>query len=268
MIVETYDDVPPDPDFCWLTLGQIGELLQRDDVVNMDARTVLACAPTTSAETRALHSDTDLLSWLTAERARRDVHARLVPLAQATDWTRDDWSVTHAHESYFRVVAVEVEAGNREVTRWTQPLVEPLGPGVAAFLVRHFDGVPHLLAHARVEGGLVHSVEVAPTVQCLPLQYSHLIGGEPPPFLDVVLRAAPERIRYEAVHGEEGGRFLEARSRYLLVEAREADAPADPPPGYRWVTPGQLSALVQHSHHVNVQARTLLSVVTTGTVRL
>jgi oxidase EvaA len=137
---------------------------------------------------------------------------------------------------------------------------------VAAFLVRHFDGVPHLLAQARVEGGLMHAAEIGPTVQALPVRYSHLIGGEPPPFLDEVLGAAPDRIRYAAVHGEEGGRFLEARSRYLIVES--VDAPADPPPGFRWITAGQLSTLARHSHHVNVQARTLLSVLTAGTVRL
>ena len=61
------------------------------------------------------------------------------------------------------------------------------------------------------------------------------------------------------MHSEEGGRFLNAQSRYLIVEADEATAPMTRPPGYRWVTPGQLTALVRHGHYVNVQARTLLA---------
>lgn len=45
MIVEALDDVPPADDFCWLTLHQVAELLHRDNLVNMDSRTVLAGIP-------------------------------------------------------------------------------------------------------------------------------------------------------------------------------------------------------------------------------
>jgi oxidase EvaA len=267
MIVETADDVPADADFCWLTLGQIGELLRQDDVVNMDARTVLACAPTADAAMAALHSDTDVLSWFTAERARQDVHARRIDLREVTDWVRGETSIDHVRAEYFRVVAVAVEAGNREVTGWTQPLFEPMETGVNAFVVRRFGGVAHLLARARVEGGFLDTVELGPTIQCTPRYSAGLTGADRPPFLDLVLGATPERIRYEAVHSEEGGRFLNAESRYLFVDADEAEAPTRPPPGYQWVTPGQLNFLVRHGHYVNVQARTLLAVVNTRAVR-
>ncbi|MFF2924213.1 NDP-hexose 2,3-dehydratase family protein [Streptomyces celluloflavus] len=259
MIVETRADVPLDDDFCWLTLGQIGELLLRDNVVNMDSRTVLACAPLDHDEAGALHSDTGLLSWFTGERARNRVRAECVPLARVPGWTRGRMSIDHDEGRYFRVVAVSVQAGNREVTSWTQPLFEPVGTGVTAFLTRTIGGVGHLLMHARVEAGFVKPVELGPTVQYTPGNYAHLPAGERPPFLDLVLRADRSRIRYEALHSEEGGRFINAESRYLLVEATEEEAPLDPPPGYVWVTPGQLSALVRHEHYVNVQARTLIA---------
>ena len=44
MIVRVADDerVPLLDDFCWLTLGQLSQLLQRDNIVNMDTRTVLS----------------------------------------------------------------------------------------------------------------------------------------------------------------------------------------------------------------------------------
>ncbi|GAA2427460.1 NDP-hexose 2,3-dehydratase family protein [Streptomyces macrosporus] len=268
MLVEAVGDVPAHDDFCWLTLGQIGELLRADNVVNMDARTVLACAPVADVESRALHPDTDLLSWFTGERSRHEVRTERVPLSRVAGWVRDESSIHHADGRYFRVVAVSVEAGNREVKGWTQPLFEPVGLGVTAFLTRRFDGVPHLLAHARVEGGFLDTVELGPTVQYTPGNYAHLPRADRPPFLDLVLAAPPERVRYEAVHSEEGGRFLNAESRYLFVEVDESQVPADPPPGYRWVTPGQLTSLVRHGHYVNVQARTLLAALNTGAVEL
>ncbi|MFM9593813.1 NDP-hexose 2,3-dehydratase family protein [Streptomyces scabiei] len=259
MVVETDAEVEHSDDFRWLTLGQITKLLTYDGVVNMDTRTVLSTLPYAHADNRAHRTDTELLSWFTAQRSRHTVTALRIPLDDVTGWTRDDHTVVHDDGRYFKVVAVSAEAANREVTGWTQPLFEPVSPGVAAFVLRHLDGVPHVLVHARVEGGFLDTVEMGPTVQYTPVNYAHLPAGDRPPFLDLVLGAAPDRIRYEAVHSEEGGRFLNAESRYLVVEADETQAPLDPPPGYQWVTPAQLTTLVRHGHYLNVQARTLLA---------
>lgn len=268
MLVEAVGDVPEHEDFLWLTLGQIGELLRLDNVVNMDARTVLACAPFPDPDGLALHPDTELRSWFTAERARHDVSAERVPLADLPGWKRSGHSIDHEEGRYFGVVAVAVQAGSREVSGWTQPLFEPTGTGVTAFLTRRIGGVPHLLVHARVEGGFAETVELGPTVQYTPSNYAHLPREERPPFLDLVLGADPARIRYEALHSEEGGRFLNAESRYLFLDVDEDQAPLDAPPGYRWATPGQLTGLLRHNHYLNVQARTLLSCLTTGAVHL
>ncbi|MFC4857041.1 NDP-hexose 2,3-dehydratase family protein [Actinophytocola glycyrrhizae] len=267
MIIEVDEEVPPRADFCWLTLGQVGDLLWQDNVVNMDTRTVLACAPASVAEPGALHSDAEVLSWFTAERSRYDVAARHIPLADVTDWSSDEWAIRHARDWYFQVVAVSVRADRREVARWSQPLIEPIRLGLIAFVLRQIAGVPHLLVHARAEGGFRNGVEMGPTVQLTP-QYHELDGSPRSRFLDLVLDAAPERVRYTSVQSEEGGRLLNAENRYLIVEADESQAPLRPPEGYLWVTPSQLGSLLRHGHYVNIQARTLLAAIHTGAVRL
>ncbi|MEU9789442.1 NDP-hexose 2,3-dehydratase family protein [Streptomyces sparsogenes] len=256
MLVEALDEVPLEDDFCWLTLGQISALLHRDLVVNMDARTVLSCVPDHDPGASALHTDAELRSWFTGERSRRALHTERVPLASVPGWRRGEMSIDHEDGRYFKVVAVSVRADSREVSSWTQPLFEPVGTGITAFVARRFGGVLHVLAHARVEGGFLDTVELGPTVQCTPGNWDRLPSEHRPPFLDLV-QDAGVLVRYEAVHSEEGGRFLNAESRTLVVETDRA--PLDPPPGYRWVTPAQLRSLVRHGHYVNVQARTLLA---------
>ncbi|MGO4424488.1 NDP-hexose 2,3-dehydratase family protein, partial [Streptomyces sp. MCAF7] len=199
MIVEALDDVPLYDDFCWLTLGQINELLHQDLVINMDARTVLSCMPEygqqlgtehgPSAGERALHTDAELRSWFTGERSRRELRVERVPLASVPGWVRGERSVDHEAGRYFKVVAVSVRAASREVSKWTQPLFEPVGAGVTAFVARRFGGVLHVLAHARVEGGFLDTVELGPTVQCTPGNWDHLPAADRPPFLDLVLEA-------------------------------------------------------------------------------
>ncbi|MEZ3182554.1 NDP-hexose 2,3-dehydratase family protein [Streptomyces pimonensis] len=268
MVVEATDDVTPADGFCWLTLGQIAELLRRDHVVNMDARTVLACLPLTTQqqEGRALLTDAELLSWITGERSRRALSVERIPLSDVDGWVRGPDSIRHEQGRYFSVVAVSVVAGNREVATWRQPLFEPHGTGVTAFLRREISGVPHVLVNAKVEGGLLDTLELAPTVQCTPENYAHLPAAQRPGFLDLVLTAEPHRRRYEALHSEEGGRFLNATSRYLIIDVTDDDVPHPCPPGFQWVTPAQLGTLVRHGHYVNVQARTLLACLTTGAV--
>nr|ADU56138.1 hypothetical protein CA915-17 [uncultured organism CA915] len=276
MIVQVDEDVEPHGDFCWLTLGQIGELLHRDNMINMDARTVLACAPIGVVEARrapdpflaalarsrhgpALHSDVELLSWLTAERARQSVRAERVPLAGLPGWVRGTHAIGRPDGRFFQVVALSVQAGSREVSRWTQPVIEPRGMGVNAFVTRRIDGVLHVLVAARAEAGFLGARELGPTVQCVPGNHDDLPVEDRPGFLDLVISADPSIIRYEAVHSEEGGRFLNAESRYLVLEPAPEQVPLDPPPGFCWVTVGQLTSLVGHSNYVNVQARSLLA---------
>jgi oxidase EvaA len=268
MIVEVSGDVPTHEDFRWLTLGQIAELLHHDNLVNMDSRTVLACAPGARPEAGVRHPDTEVLSWFTAEKSRYDIQVSRKPLTEVEGWVRGDSVIERPDGRFFRVMAVSAHTSSREVSSWTQPMIEPVGVGVAAFLVRSFHGVPHLLVHARVEGGFLDVVELGPTVQYTPEHYTHLRGPDRPPFHDLVVDAPPSRIRYEGIHSEEGGRFFHAKTRYLFLDADEHEAPADPPGGYRWMTPGQLSSLVRHGHYVNVQARSLLALLTTRAVEL
>jgi oxidase EvaA len=271
MLVEAGQDteVPLDDDFCWLTLGQLGELLRHDNLVNMDARTVISCFPPAQPSPgTALLTDAELQSWFTIERSRHDVDIRRIPLDEVEGWQRGGDVVERPDGRYFRVVGVRVEAGNREVSGWDQPLFEPVGTGVTAFLYRRFGGVPHLLVNAKVEAGFLDTVELAPTVQTTPGNWEHVPPPDRPPFLDLVLDAPAEQIRYAAIHSEEGGRFLNAESRYLFIETDESQTPLEPPPGYQWATPGQLGALTAHGHYVNVQARTLLSCIDAGAVQL
>ncbi len=259
MVVETDAELEVAPDFCWLTLGQLYELLKVDNLVSMDARTVLSCLPAGSGDDqRGLHTTTDVLSWITAQQADREVRAARIPLSDVKSWYRTDWELRHELGLYFSVIGVNVEANSREVSAWSQPLLEPHGLGYSVLLVKRFDGILHGLFNARVEPGYLNIVELAPTVQCTPRNYDHLLPPSRPPFLELVRGDPPGRVLFDAELSEEGGRFYHARSRYLIIEVDDDLAAVDRP-GFRWLTLPQITALLRHPHYVNVQARTLVA---------
>lgn len=277
MIVSVTEDVELLDGFCWLTLGQVHRLLLVDDLINMDARTVLSCLPFSGAgavsgagedfrdvvarscgpDVPGVHSEDEILRWITDVRTRIDLRTTLIPLREVRQWRRTEYAITHDTGRFFDVMAVEVQASGREVHTWTQPMIEPYGVGLAALLVRRIDGVLHALVRATAEPGFLDVAELSPTVQCTPENFDVLAPEARPPFLDLVLAAPAGSIRFDAVLSEEGGRFFHPRTRYVIIEVDE-DAEFDHP-DFRWVVPHQLVGLLRHSHYVNVQARTLVA---------
>lgn len=278
MVVEVTDDIPVHEDFCWQPLRQVLDLLHRDNIVNMDTRTVVSCMPFVSpgdesgsrhapaafrhALARSLegrfgarHDGNEVLSWFTDEKTRHEVTTRLIPANQIVGWKRTATEIAREDGKHFRVIGVNVEASNREVPSWRQPLLAPAGRGIIAFLAKPIEGVMHVLVQARVEPGFLDTVEIGPTVQAIQENY---VGLPQPRYLDYVLGAHPAQIRFDALQSEEGGRFFDAQNRYMVIEV-EDDFPLDCPPDYKWVTVGQLGRLLRHAHYLNVQARTLVT---------
>jgi oxidase EvaA len=258
MIIEVGPDVEAGEDFCWLTLGQVHEQLRIDHRVNMDARTVLSCLPFFSTEDRALHTSTEILSWITSNQAVHDVQTTVVGLRNLPGWRQSDWAISHERGIFFSVTAVDVVANSREVGGWTQPLIEPHGVGVIALLVKRLDGVLHALLRARIEPGYIDAIELAPTVQGTPENHAHLPGPLYQQLVDFGRRRQQGRVLFDAEMSEEGGRFYHSRSRYTVVEVGD-DYPDEEPPGSRWITLPQITWLLQHRHYLNVQARSLIA---------
>ncbi|GAA3732124.1 oxidase EvaA [Spinactinospora alkalitolerans] len=284
IVVEAPDGVvaAPGDDHRWIPLHTLKALLREPDLVNMDSRSVLACLPLHETAERASdagesfgaslarslrpsdagapHTIGELLTRLNDVRADRWAEVRRIALGQVDGWHREADEVRHGAGRHFRIIAVTAHASGREVRRWDQPLLAPVGVGVSAFLVRRVEGVLHVLVGAHWEPGLAAGAELGPTVQCDTGDFAGLSREQRPPFLDAVLTAPEKRVRYDVVQSEEGGRFHHARSRYMIVEAdapTAAEAEADP--RFSWATPGQLIGLCQSSGPVSVQARTLLA---------
>lgn len=277
MVVETSGDVEVLDGFRWMTLGELHRLLSVDDLVNMDARTVLSCLPLSGAgleeaaagdpfrtalarsgrrDAGSLDDFAAIQSWITEARTSAGLTAEPIPLDAVRDWRRTPERISHPSGRFFSIIGVGVRARGREVGAWMQPLLQPHGTGVIGLLVADIDGVLHALMQVQAEPGLLDTVELAPTVQCTPRNYEILPARARPPYLDRILDAAPEQIRYDTILSEEGGRFYHARNRYVIVETAPF-APDDP--AYRWLSLRQLADLVQHPRYLNVQARSILA---------
>ncbi|WP_300154661.1 NDP-hexose 2,3-dehydratase family protein [Solidesulfovibrio sp.] len=281
MVVQVDHDVPAHEDFCWLTLGQIKSLLARDNIVNMDARTVVSLIPMSDPDEspdyglldgvggfrrdaylsfcrsdRERHSMDAIMTWLTEGKARHAMQVTPLPLDGLRGWQVTDDAIFHETGLYFSVIGVDVEARTREATRWSQPLLHHQGEGLVGFLCQRQGGTLHFLARGSLEPGNRDGMQIGPTVACseVAARANRVCA---PRFLEHFLDASRGMVRYDAVQSEEGGRFHHFCNRYMIVEIPPGQEPPVPE-HYIWLTLGQLWRMARHGH-VNIEARNLLA---------
>lgn len=273
IIIKVDEDIPVYENFIWLTLAQIKLLLQYDNVVNMDTRTVISGIPVSVMGDKykqntwgtkllksgnSINSISSILNWMTQLKCKYELSTNLMPLSQVKDWTFTDYALQHTSGKYFEVIAAEVTISNREVKSWMQPLIRPIHPGLTAFVVKKINGTYHFLVQGKVELGNFDVVEMAPTVQCITDSYE---GTNTQPFVNYVINAKSEQVLVDTMQSEEGGRFYQEQNRNIIIQAGEDLEVNAIPDNYIWVTYEQLLFFLRFNNFLNIQARSLISMI-------
>ncbi|MCR5298047.1 MAG: NDP-hexose 2,3-dehydratase family protein [Paludibacteraceae bacterium] len=291
IIVEVPEEkeLPMYDNFIWVTLGQIKELLNYPNVINMDSRTVISCIQYgdytekdllllsafrhLSDKSRAdsffysilssenhYRSLNEILHWITSLKCEYEISVDKIGLSEMRHWVYDGNTIEHEQKKYFSVIGVDVSIGNREVTTWSQPMVKSAQEGLMGFLVKKIKGIYHFLVQAKLEPGNFDILEMAPTVQCLTGNYRKGQNEYTIPYLECFMNAKEEQVWYSAYQSEEGGRFFKEQNLNMIVEVGE-EFPLEVERNYCWMTLNQLQNFVTYNNYLNIGARSLLSAI-------
>lgn len=279
IIIKVNGDVPELEDFRWMTLGQIKEMMSYDNMVNMDTRTVLSGLNVAdyysqidslsdmsmrgidylrSAMTNhSLFAINNHLSWLASLKSKYDLHVYSAAINKMKDWQILDDEISRPDQQYFRVIGVNVTIENREVSSWCQPLVQPMQQGICAYIVKKINGIYHFVVQAKMECGNFDVLELAPTLQCLTGRIPDEYDLQPT-FYDTIIHAPKDKIVYDVLQSEEGGRFYHEQNRNMIVEVGE-EFPNDLPERYTWMTLEQIYQFLRFNNYMNIQSRSLIA---------
>ncbi len=268
IIIRVDEDVAVGEDFRWLTLGQIKALMQRNNTVNMDTRTVLSglrlegegaseLFVSERAKTGVMTLD-DVLHRLSELKSRYELVVEKIPLRNVKDWRITPTEIVHRDRRFFRVLGVNVTIANREVAKWCQPIVQPLQEGLCVLFAKKINGILHFLLQAKVECGNFDVVEFAPTIQCLTGSWTNPQGYVPDFLYDFLSGTVVDRILFDTKQSEEGGRFYHEQNRNVicLVNDRVPDMPDE---RFVWLTLGQIKEFLRFNNYLNIQVRSLIS---------
>ena len=244
------------PNFRWMTLGQIKELMKEDNLVNMDTRTVLSGLPL--GDTGSYGYIGKIHRKLDDYRMYHDVTTEEVPLPELADWTVSDRGVDCRKNADFMVRYYKIEIEGREVRKWDQPLFKAAGMATFGLLSRDHDGRTEYLVRLKPEIGCFDMAEMGPSVQWEPTN-----DGSGDTEIDSLFRdkiASKEGIITDVILSEEGGRFYHEQNRNLIMKIRE-DELKKIPDDYAWADLASLSRIIRSGSDLNIQLRNLVSLI-------
>lgn len=280
MIMEVTEDILVYPNFRWMTLGQIKKLMEIDNLVNMDTRTVLSGIPlitTNFSEDELAYIETlftdkaffrsifrtnpadtlpQIYQYINNYKMFHDVIIATVPLNQLVDWKVDEYGITCRKQANFIVRYYDIAIEGREVRQWTQPLFKAIGVATFGMITCEIDGVTKYLVSARHEIGSFDKIELAPSIQ---LEATHNA------YYDNVVEKLfhrhlenKEGIILDVMLSEEGGRFYREQNRNVIMKINTSEL-GKLPEGYFWTDYSTLNYLIQVNNCLNIQLRNLLS---------
>ena len=196
--------------------------------------------------------------WFAERRLANTYRGSPVPLDRLDGWRLDPETGNLAHHSgrFFSVEGLEVTTDHREIGSWCQPIIRQPETGILGILVKEFGGVPHCLMQAKMEPGNINLLQLAPTVQATRSNYQRVHQGSAVPYLEHFRDAPEQHVLSDVLQSEQGSWFYRKRNRNMVVEVR---GPVAEHEDFRWVTLGQLHALLHEDNLVNMDARTVLS---------
>jgi oxidase EvaA len=289
IIIFTEEDLELHDNFIWLTIAQIKELMLVDNLINMDTRTVISSISFDEVNFRNLlkegkiefdffsrntlgckfllsgintgneiNSIDRIISFLTNFKSIYELQVQKIDLKNLSDWIFTDNTLSHHHNKFFEVLPVDIAIDNREVFSWSQPIVRPMQEGLCVFVTKEINGVLHFIVQAKIECGNYDVIEFSPTVQCLTGNYKDSPVGEIP-FLDYVLNAPKDKIIFDTLQSEEGGRFYREQNRNMILF--DNDIEHNLPKHYIWMTLHQIFYFIKFNNFFNIQARSLISAI-------
>ena len=261
MLVEPGGPITVLPGFRWVPWRLLCDLLRMDNIVNMDARSVLSCVPPPHIDTPQAGEIDRVLRWFTGLRASFPRRTTIVGLDELAEWSVSKASIHRPDGRFFSVVGVGVEMRNREVAKWSQPLLKHHGRGLYALIAQRHGQALRFLIRACCYPGSIDNFELGSTVSLS--DYESRIGdSNAPAFFEYFTRPGIGKTLHSSLQCEEGGRFLQYENQYKVLELDEGSIQAVPPE-FTWMTIGEIYALLPHGYF-SIEARNLLACLHAG----
>ena len=208
------------------------------------------------------NSTDDVLEWLQDLNRIQYFEVEEIGFSHLQQWHFDDLSgdLRHNKGKFFSIRGFQVFDNLTGDIFWDQPIIDQPEIGILGILGKKIDGVLYFLMQAKAEPGNINTYQLSPTVQATRSNYTLAHGGKKTIYLEYFNGQAPVKVLSYQYQSEQGARFFEKRNCNIVV-LDESDAPIKLTPNHKWLTLGQIKSLMEHDNTVNMDSRSVISLI-------
>ena len=276
IIIKINHEIEIKENFKWVTLSQIKDLLKKDNIINMDTRSVISCINitkyiTAASETHSINGNEFFKSIIEEEESKTELvlnkfidfkfnletKNKIIPLNKINNWEIKKDKIGHVNKKYFEVIANKIEIDSREVICWDQPMIKPIGKGYCILFIKKINNIVYLLSQIKSEPGIFDLVELAPTIQT-----NNLENYSKDKIIKFYLNSKNKfSIIHESYQSEEGGRFYKEDNKNIIIKLFDKNSFNDLPINYCWISLSDALFINSTNHLFNIQLRSLISLI-------
>ena len=263
-----------------MTLGQIKKLMEYDNIVNMDTRSVISCIPFSSYsfnketmdiikdksqnidlidsifKTKTSFNFNKVFNYINDYKMFNNSNYSFKDLYSLNNWSIKGDEFVCNSDWPFKLIFCEIEINNREVKKWDQPLFEANKIATFGLITFNDNGTKKFIVKAVPEIGCFDQIELGPTVMTDAIKDSK----DSDPMIDLFYNKLSKKnnIIFDGLLSEEGGRFYHEQNRNVIIEIDKSEIP-NLGKEYFYFDFAELNHLVQINNILNIQLRNLIS---------
>ena len=200
----------------------------------------------------------DILEWIRDRNGSVSVAVHKTTLG-SSGWLYNDATgyIENGMRSFFQITgfrSYSFETG----TVQEQPVIIQDEIGYLGILCKEIDGVLHFLMQAKIEPGNINKIQISPTIQATKSNFLQMHGGAKPGYLEYFLDTKQHIIIVDQIQSEQSSRFVKKRNRNIMLLV-DKNMPIQETQSHKWMTLGQIKALMRIDNLVNMDTRSVLS---------
>lgn len=199
----------------------------------------------------------ELISWIEEKNEVVKVEVNKIPY----DYKGENWhydsergEIRNKAGTFFQIKGLQSREGRKLLLE--QPIILQNEIGYLGIICKEFDGVLYFLMQAKIEPGNVNKIQISPTIQATKSNFMQAHGGKVPAYLEYFSNKRNYEIIVDQIQSEQSSRFLGKRNRNIIIVVDDDIEVLD---SHRWMTLGQIKALMHYDNLVNMDTRTVIS---------
>ena len=200
------------------------------------------------------------MKWKNSLNRKYFLNNRIISLNLIKNWNLTKKKIFHKTNNYFSVIGIKVKTNNREISDWSQPIIEGSKMAFVGYLIKKFKNTNHYLCRYILKPGSKMG-----TYTCS-VNTSKFKGYKKSKDLTNFQKKLiskyfinSKNILYDNILSDEGGRFYHSQIKYMAC-IMDKNQDIKLPECYIWLSQNQLIDLI-HKQKIDIEARLLFGII-------